>query len=76
MIKLLEITQQVHFVCVHSNGAGWGIFGGHGTKGQMGHCGWPTWMKVKTLGGLLRFNQYQVQVRNEKMRLHRGTTTR
>jgi hypothetical protein len=57
MITLLESTQQVH-----SNGAGWGIFGGHGTKGQIGHCGWPTWMEVKTLGGLLRFNQYQVRV--------------
>lgn len=62
MIKLLETTQQTHFVRVHSNGAEWGIFGGHGTKGQTGHWGWPTWMEVKTLGGLLRFNQYQVQV--------------
>jgi hypothetical protein len=34
MIKLLETTQQVHFVRVHSNGAGWGIFGGHGVTEQ------------------------------------------
>jgi hypothetical protein len=41
MIKLVETTEEVHFVLVHSNEAGWGIFGGHGTKGQTAHCGWP-----------------------------------